>query len=157
MARTSSTCSATQLRSICSAWAVQLRPDGCSLGVSEIDVEVQVTLNNPNDPNDVEYSIQPTNPDPTHRQKALPLGGPPYVAKFVWARDHVTFSVTDASGNTHSFVRTNLPAPPAKTTQTDVNLWLFNNKAPVRGQPVEIILNSFSYTPALRRQFVCHL
>ena len=124
-------------------------PMGSSVGNSEIDIEVSKWAV-PNNLNDVEYSIQPTISDPTHRQKALPLGGPPYFAKFVWARDHVTFSVTDASGNTHGFVGTNLPAPPAETTQTDINLWLVNGKAPARGEPVEVILTSFRYTPALR-------
>jgi len=118
-----------------------------NVGSSEVDIEI-AKWSNPKDPNDVEYSIYPIDADPTHHGKRFPLGTPPYTAQFVWTKTHVAFSVKDATGNTHSFVGTNLPAPPAKPTKAFLNLWLFHGNAPVRGKPIEIVISSFHYTPS---------
>ena len=119
-------------------------PRESRVGNSEIDIEA-AKWGNAGDPNNADYSIQPTDPDPKHRMKRVRLGAPPYVARFIWAKDHVAFSVTDASGDEHNFIGTHLPAPPAKTTQAVINLWLYDNKAPADGQPMEIVLSSFSH------------
>jgi hypothetical protein len=115
-----------------------------STGNSEIDIEA-TRWGHPSR-NNVEYSIQPTGPDPTGRQKAFALGRPPYVARFTWTSARVAFAVTDANGHPHSFTSTVLPAAPTATTRAYINLWLFHSQAPAH--PLDITLGSFSYARA---------
>jgi len=109
-------------------------------GNSEIDVEVG-RVNDFQSPDPLTFSVQPTTSDLTRREKTSPLGPPPYTVTFVWAPTQVTFVVTDVTGAVHTFVGTDLPAPPAKTTRAYVNLW--HNKSPRK--PVEVVLGSFHY------------
>jgi len=111
---------------------------------SEVDVEV-AKWNQPSDPNNAGFAIQPSEIDPAHRQLRFRVGAPPYTAKLTWAPQGVALSVTDGDGKTTDFVGFP-PRAPAQTTQALIDLWLFHGTAPARSN--EVVLSSFHYERA---------
>ena len=121
---------------------------GRSAGNSEIDIEATRWGIARRPGKNATYSVQPTDPDPTHRQRAFALGPPPYTARFVWTPTQVNFTLTDGDGNPHRFTGTHLPGAPASTTHAYINLWLFHSKAP--RHPLDITVGSFGYARAIQ-------
>lgn len=115
-------------------------------GAGEVDIEF-ARWGVAEDPNDVEFSVQPADLDPAARNKRLPIGAPPYECTFVWKSTEISFSVLDGAGASHRFTDTrSLPHPPSATTWPFINLWLNQGRAPASAKPVQAVLESFHYT-----------
>ena len=72
---------------------------------------------------------------------------------FVWDTDRVTFQTyaghsTNAADLIHEWTSTNaIPVPGDDTVR--LNLYLADGKAPVSGQPVEVVISRFEWQPLL--------
>jgi len=104
------------------------------------------------------YTVWPAVPGPAQHSHSFPfsLGSANTTQRFTWGSKKIIFQ------SLHGFTDGSLgqyagwafqPASylryiPQHAMQVHFNLWLFQGQPPVNGQPVEIILKSFKFTPA---------
>jgi hypothetical protein len=124
-------------------------------GTNEIDVEFSRWGNASNPIGN--YTVWPAvaGLEPTTHPFAFTLTDDQTTHRFTWATDSIVFRSLRGftSGNTPTFgqwtFRPGNPIGriPQDPTPVHLNLWLFQGQAPSNGQPVEIVINGFQFTP----------
>jgi Glycosyl hydrolases family 16 len=114
----------------------------------EIDIEF-ARWGNPANPFNAQYTVQPYTTNGNQRAWNVQPGYTSATThSFRWTRNSVDFTSTTL-GNTlqqWSYTRRNgIPRPGGENAR--LNLWLFNGAAPLNGQPVEIVVSGFVFTP----------
>ncbi|HEX4297116.1 MAG TPA: glycoside hydrolase family 16 protein [Devosia sp.] len=126
-------------------------------GTNEIDVEVS-QWGDAGDPNRLNWTVQPSVPGlkSTHKGLPLRLKSDRSTYRFTWSATGVTYDwfpgYPDAAARPAA-TWIDAPAEPAKHIPQSplvvhMNLWLIGGKPPHDGKPVEIVITSFSFTPA---------
>lgn len=113
----------------------------------ELDIEL-ARWGNAADPTNGQYVVQPHDRE-SHLQRFTQ--GPVVVTtqRFTWRSGGVTFE--SLAGDTvlnqwsYSGPASEVPVPGGENAR--MNLWLFNGLAPKNGQPVEVIISDFRFTP----------
>jgi hypothetical protein len=83
-----------------------------------------------------------------HLSRFTQTAAAPSTQSFTWQPGRITWLSRDASGNviaSYAYTGTDVPKPGDERVR--LNLWLFNGAAPTNGQPVEVIVRSFVFTP----------
>ena len=122
----------------------------------EIDFE-DTRWGNASDPTNAQTVVQPSGVAGNLQRYTLPtLTDSSMVTKsFTWKPGEVDFNVTLDSTNLPTLINQSTyltnPAlshyvPDAGTAEIHLNLWL-NNTAPANGQPVQVVVSNFSFTP----------
>jgi len=112
----------------------------------EIDIEF-ARWGNAADPTNAQYVVQPYDAAGHLRRFTQPAGSPTIHA-FTWRAGMVTWRSTDANGTliaSYAYSGTDVPKPGDERVR--LNLWLFGGAAPLNGQPVEVLVSTFAYTP----------
>lgn len=67
---------------------------------------------------------------------------------FTWTKGRVVWTSTKASGEIiATYTYAGADVPPSGDERVRLNLWLFGGNAPTDGQPVEVVIRSFAFTP----------
>jgi hypothetical protein len=119
----------------------------------EIDLELS-RWNYAFGPTNVEdFAVAPYNTGQVTRF-SLPAGVANTTHSFIWQSNRIAFQTLNgrfasapASSNILQDWTCTLGIPPAGGEQVHINLWLNQGKAPVNGQPVEVILSNFEFVP----------
>jgi len=107
------------------------------------------------------YTIWPALPGPTQNNSLsfpMLLTGEASTHRFEWSRESVRFQslhgYRERDDNSGEFLRWLFEPPtparliPQHPLPIHLNLWLFRGRAPQDGQPVEVVIRSFSFKPA---------
>lgn len=108
----------------------------------EIDIEFS-RWGNPGNPANAQYVVQPSRPSRISRW--LVPGSAPSTHSFRWQPGFVRFE--SLAGTTHQQWLFAGKAPIPGGENPRMNLWLFHGAPPTDGQPVEVIISSFTFTP----------
>jgi len=124
-------------------------------GTNEMDIEF-ARWGNPKYPNG-NYTVWPNTPNQNNASSTFEVklkNGGASTHHYTWTPGSVSFeSVTGLTGQSSRLISSwTTPAAFAPLVGTQpmpvhINLWLFNGKAPSNGNPVEIVLKSFTFTP----------
>jgi hypothetical protein len=111
----------------------------------EIDIEY-AKWGNAGDPNNAQYVVQPYSTlGNEHRWQDTSLL-PGSTHSFTWLPGRVDFESRAADGSLlHSWSYTGPDVPLPGGENVRMNLWLFRGSAPIDGQPVEVIIESFTH------------
>lgn len=126
-------------------------------GTNEIDIEF-AQWGDAGNPNRLNWTVYPPalGPAPTHKEVPLALTGDATTHRFDWTSQGVKYKSLHGyqdTGDANLFAKWNdRPTKPKKQIpQTPIpvhmNLWLFDRHAPTDGQPVEVVIRSFTFTP----------
>jgi len=119
--------------------------DDAAYAHRELDFE-EAKWGNASDPTNTQYVVQPY--DATgHLVRRTMDTTQTLRHTFRWAPGRVDFA-TYAGANlvqSWSYVGSDVPVPGGENPR--MNLWLFRGTAPASGQPVEIVISAFSWTP----------
>ena len=118
----------------------------------ELDIEFS-RWGHVDDPLNAQFAVPPTPPRGPHgnvfRWKHSDAADHVGVYEIKWGPGQAHFSATPAGGPTVKWEYPNAAGvPPALDAVIDLNLWLFRSTAPLTQQPVEVIINKFSFQPA---------
>ena len=130
-----------------------LGPDG----TNEIDIEF-AQWGNAGNANRLNWTVYPPalGPAPTHHEVPLSLTGDATTHRFTWTSRGVKFVSMYGyqDGAVQNLIAKWNDAPtkpkqhiPQHAIPVHLNLWLFQGRAPVDGQPVEVVIRSFRFTP----------
>ena len=110
----------------------------------EIDIEAS-RWGNASDPTNADFVVQPYstagNEIRTTQGSSLPA-----TFSFTWTGTSVSFSAPGASPS--SWTYTGPDVPPNGAALADINFWLQSGHAPQYGQGAQVIIKSFTFTPA---------
>ena len=99
----------------------------------------------PSDPTNAQFVVQPY--PPTGNLKRITQGSSlPATLSFTWTATGVSFSAPGASPSTWTY--TGPDTPPNGAALADMNFWLNSGHAPMYGQGAQVIIQSFTFTPA---------
>lgn len=100
-----------------------------------------------------QYVVQPWDRAGNRYRFTLPAGQPLTAHRFDWQPDHISFSSYAWNDLWQEFVDqlaawqyTGPDVHPAGGENARINFWLLDGKAPTDGQPLEIIVESFSFS-----------
>ncbi|MEO6206747.1 MAG: glycoside hydrolase family 16 protein [Candidatus Limnocylindrales bacterium] len=112
----------------------------------EIDIEF-ARWGNAADTTNAQYVVQPW--DATdHLSRFTQPATVTTTHRFTWQAGRIDWASQDADGNIiSSYSYAGPDVPPTGDERVRLNLWLFNGSAPTDGQPVEVIISSFAFTP----------
>ncbi|GIU95226.1 MAG: hypothetical protein KatS3mg012_1683 [Gaiellaceae bacterium] len=96
------------------------------------------------DPTNGQYVVQPYD-RPGNLQRVTFGGAERSTQSFTWRPGSVTFTSTNADVPEWTYTGPDVPEPGDENAR--MNLWLFRGLAPSDGREVEIVLESFSFTP----------
>ena len=86
--------------------------------------------------------------DTTGNLRRWTIGGTtPVVIRFTWGASSVSFQAVASGTVVEQWTSTGADVPVPGGEHTRMNLWLSQGRAPSNGQPVEVVLNAFSYRP----------
>lgn len=93
------------------------------------------------------YTVQPWQTEGNHTRFKVNLVPGNSTHSFTWRPESVQFSSEQGGRALHSWMYRGADIPPADgtTTEARINLWLL--QPPADGQPVEVVIESFHYTP----------
>lgn len=112
----------------------------------EIDIEF-ARWGSATDPTNAQYVVQPWD-GPGHTARFTQPAAERSVHRFTWRPGRIDWQSLDGNGNpTASYTYTDTDVPPSGDERVRLNLWLFQGAAPTNGQPVEVVIESFSFTP----------
>jgi hypothetical protein len=111
----------------------------------EIDLEFS-RWSNAADATNGQYVVQPWN-STGHLQRITVNSGVPADQSFSWSAGQVAF--TSSNGSPASWIYSGSDVPPPGNEKTHLNLWLNRGSPPANGQPVEVVIRSFVFAPAL--------
>lgn len=112
----------------------------------EIDIEF-ARWGSTADPTNAQYVVQPHDIAARLHRFSQPPGGPT-THRFTWRPGRIDWESRDAGGALiDAFTFTGSDVPPTGDERVRLNLWLFNGSAPMDGQPVEVVIRSFAFTP----------
>ena len=110
----------------------------------EIDIEAS-RWGNALDPTNAQFVVQPY--PPTGNLKRITQSSAlPATLSFTWTASGLSFSAPGASPSTWTYTGPN--RPPNGAALADMNFWLNSGHAPVHGQGAQVIIQSFTFTPA---------
>jgi hypothetical protein len=124
-------------------------------GTNEIDIEFARWGDRANAP--LNYTVWPVDPglDNAHQSFVFRRGGRKSVHQFTWSPDSVVYASAEidddgSAGNTAGW--TFAPKNPQARIGQDpmpvhFNLWGFQGRLPSDDKPVEVVIDSFEYTP----------
>jgi hypothetical protein len=110
----------------------------------ELDVEF-ARWGNAADPTNAQYVVQPWD-SPGHLLRVTQTSATTSSVSFRWQSGSVGFSATSASPSPWTYTGSDVPIPGGE--HPHLNLWLDNGSAPANGSPVEVVVESFTFTPA---------
>jgi hypothetical protein len=113
----------------------------------EIDVEY-ARWGNAADPTNAQFVVQPYD-RPAHLRRFTQPAISASMVRFMWQPGQINWDSTDSSTGAliDSYVYTGTDVPRSGDERVHLNLWLFNGAAPTNGQPVDVILTGFTFTP----------
>jgi hypothetical protein len=112
----------------------------------EIDIEV-ARWGNAADPTNAQYVAQPYS-TANHLQRFTQPATTTSTQSFTWRAGQVSWKSVDGSGSqiaSYAYGGKDVPLPGDE--RVHLNLWLFNGNGPTDGQPVEVVVRSFSFAP----------
>jgi hypothetical protein len=110
----------------------------------ELDVEFS-RWSNAGDPTNGQFVVQPDSTSGNLLRITQPSGVSSSTQSFTWRTSSVDFASSAASPSTWTYAGPDVPQPGGENAR--MNLWLFRGAAPSNGQPVEIVITSFAFTP----------
>ncbi len=112
----------------------------------EIDIEV-ARWGNASDATNAQYVVQPYD-GAGHLARFTQPAMDRSVHQFTWRQGRIDWQSTDGAGaQIASYSYAGADVPPSGDERVRLNLWLFQGAAPTDGQPVEVIIESFAFTP----------
>ena len=112
----------------------------------EIDVEF-ARWGSATDATNAQYVVQPWDAA-NHLARFSQGSSAPSTHSFTWRAGSVAWESRDAAGAiTSSYAYGGADVPTPGDERVRLNLWLFNGAAPANGQPVEVVVTSFVFTP----------
>lgn len=126
-------------------------------GTNEIDIEF-AQWGDAGNPNRLNWTVYPPKlgPKNMHREIPLALSGSATTHRFAWSSSGVDYlslhGWQDGTSDNPIGSWNDRPAQPKqhipqKALPVHMNLWLFDGQAPVDGQPVEVVIRSFTFAP----------
>lgn len=112
----------------------------------EIDIEF-ARWGSAADPTNAQYVVQPASTT-NHLSRFVEPAVAPSVQRFTWTKGRVSWETRDATGGllaAYAYSGSDVPVPGDERVR--LNLWLFNGSAPTDGNPVEVVVHSFTFTP----------
>lgn len=112
----------------------------------EIDIEF-ARWGNASDPTNAQYVVQPYTIAGNLQRWTLPTGTTNFTTSFRWNVSSVDFQTVSSAGatlNQWTYSGASTPFPDGEVPH--INLWLYQGRAPASGQPVEVVIRSFSFT-----------
>lgn len=113
----------------------------------EIDIEF-ARWSNASDPTNAQYVVQPYD-QPDHEFRFTQAAGLTHTThSFTWAPGQVTFESLDSNGDqiaSYTYAGADVPVPGGENPR--INLWLFRGRAPADRAEVEVVIDSFSFSP----------
>jgi hypothetical protein len=91
------------------------------------------------DPTNSQFVVQPYG-TPGNLQRVVTPAGTQTVS-FTWGPSEITFA---AGPSSWTYTGASIPPPPARV---HMNLWLDAGRSPTDGQPVDVVVSAFTYTP----------
>lgn len=104
----------------------------------EIDAIEGAKWGNAADTTNAQFTIQPF--DTIGNLHRLVTNTQPSTISFTWTATSITFRYNDQTWVYNGTI-------PTPSAQVFMNMWLFNGNAPVDGQPHELVISDFQYTP----------
>jgi hypothetical protein len=109
----------------------------------ELDVEF-ARWGNASDPTNGQYVVQPY--DATgHLVRITQSAVASSSVSFHWRAGSVAFASSSATPASWTYTGSDVPIPGDEVPH--LNLWLYRGSAPANGQPVEIVVRGFTFTP----------
>ena len=112
----------------------------------EIDIEF-ARWGQAADQTNAQYVVQPAG-NPGHLQRFVQPPMSSSTHRFTWRPGRIDWASVDGVGapiSAYSYAASDVPRTGDERVR--LNLWLFGGRPPTNGQPVEVILSSFSFTP----------
>ena len=112
----------------------------------ELDIEF-ARWGNAADPTNAQYVVQPYS-TANHLRRFSQPSATTSSHRFTWRPGSVAWESRDSAGSlVASYSYTGTDVPKTGDERVRLNLWLFNGAAPTDGNPVEVIVRSFTFTP----------
>lgn len=112
----------------------------------EIDIEF-ARWGSATDPTNAQFVVQPHDVA-THLRRFSQPPGMDTTHRFTWRPGRIDWESRDAAGGIiAAYSYTGADVPPTGDERVRLNLWLFGGNAPSDGQPVEVVIRSFGFTP----------
>lgn len=112
----------------------------------EIDIEF-ARWGSATDPTNAQYVVQPYD-IPGQLKRFTQPGGTGSIHRFTWQPGVITWESRTAGGALiDGFTYSGAGVPVPGDERVRLNLWLFGGRAPLDGQPVEVLVRSFAFTP----------
>jgi len=112
----------------------------------EIDIEF-ARWGSTTDPTNAQYVVQP-HTVANHVARFTQPSDATSTHRFTWRQGRIDWASLDSSGApiaSYTYVGSDVPTTADERVR--LNLWLFGGDAPTDGQPVEVIITSFAFTP----------
>ena len=110
----------------------------------ELDVEF-ARWGNAADPTNGQFVVQPYDTTGNLLRITQPSGVTSSTHAFTWGTSSVAFASSAASPGSWTYAGPDVPQPGGENAR--MNLWLFRGQAPANGQPIEIVITDFTFTP----------
>jgi hypothetical protein len=112
----------------------------------EVDIEF-ARWGNSADPTNAQYVVQP-HATAGHLNRFTQGASVPSTHSFTWRAGWIDWVSRDAAGAiTSQWTYTGSDVPKPGDERVRLNLWLFGGSAPTTGQPAEVVVRSFAFTP----------
>jgi hypothetical protein len=109
----------------------------------EIDIEAS-RWGNPKDPTNAQFVVQPY--DRAGNLRRIRLGAKrPATLSFTWTKTGLAWRASPSTPATWVYRGTD--RPPHGKERPRINLWCFGGRAPARGEPIEVVIRSFTFRP----------
>jgi len=110
----------------------------------EIDIEF-ARWGYAGDPTNGQFTVQPYSTDANLLRITQPTGIPSSTHSFTWKTSSVDFTSSSAQPTAWTYDGPDVPQPGGENAR--MNLWLFRGQAPSNGQPIDIVITDFTFTP----------
>ena len=110
----------------------------------EIDIEF-ARWGNAADPTNGQFVVQPYDTTGNLQRITQPSAVSTSTHAYTWGASSVSFTSTSASPASWTYGGPDVPQPGGENAR--MNLWLFRGQAPSNGQPIEIVITDFTFTP----------
>lgn len=110
----------------------------------EIDIEF-ARWSYETDPTNGQFVVQPYSTDGNLLRTIQPAGVTTSTHAFTWRQSSVDFASTSAQPLTWTYGGPDVPQPGGENAR--MNLWQFRGQGPSDGQPIEIVITDFTFTP----------
>ena len=110
----------------------------------EIDIEF-ARWSYATDPTNGQWVVQPYSTTGNLMRTTQPRGVTSSTHSFTWRSTSVDFASTSAQPLRWTYSGPDVPRPGGENAR--MNLWQFRGQAPSDGQPIEIVITDFTYTP----------